>query len=58
LIAAGVIFSFALSNPAHAGFLLILPLTTYAFAGRYVAQYFGTQNVGAYIREVLLAGGH
>jgi hypothetical protein len=53
LTAAGVIFSFALSNPNHTGFLLILPLTTYAFAGRYLSQYLGTERIGAYIREVL-----
>ena len=53
LTAAGVIFSFALSNPHHTGFLLILPLTSYAFTGRYVSQHLGTQNVGTYIREVL-----
>ena len=53
LTAAGVIFSFALSNPHHTGFLLILPLTTYAFAGRYLAQHISIQSVGNYIREVL-----
>jgi hypothetical protein len=53
LTAAGVIFSFALSNPNHTGFLLILPLTTYAFTGRYLSQYLGNDNIGTYIREVL-----
>ena len=53
LTAAGVVFSFALSNPSHTGFLLILPVITYALTGRYVSQYFGVQYAGAYIREVL-----
>lgn len=53
LTAAGVIFSFALSNPNHTGFLLILPLTTYAFTGRYLSQYLGNDEIGTYIREVL-----
>src|SRR2546430_3154312 len=46
-------FSFALSNPSHTGFLLILPVVTYALTGRYVSQFLGTQKVGTYIREVL-----
>ena len=53
LTAAGVIFSFALSNPSHTGFLLILPVITYALTGRYAAQYLGTENIGNYIREVI-----
>lgn len=53
LTAAGVVFSFALSNPSHTGFLLILPVVTYALAGRYVSQSIGTEKVGIYIREVL-----
>jgi hypothetical protein len=53
LTAGGVVFSFALSNPSHTGFLLILPVVTYALAGRYVSQYLGTQRVGTYVREVL-----
>jgi len=53
LTAAGVVFSFALSNPSHTGFLLILPVITYALTGRYVNQFDGIQKVGAYIHEVL-----
>jgi hypothetical protein len=53
LTAAGVVFSFALSNPSHAGFLLILPVVTYALTGRYVSQSLWTQKVATYIREVL-----
>lgn len=53
LTAAGVVFSFALSNPSHTGFLLILPVVTYALTGRYVSQSIGTEKVGIYIREVL-----
>lgn len=53
LTAAGVVFSFALSNPSHTGFLLILPMISYALTGRYVSQYLGVQKVGRYIREVL-----
>jgi hypothetical protein len=53
LTAAGVVFSFALSNASHTGFLLILPVVTYALTGRYVSQSIGTEKVGIYIREVL-----
>jgi hypothetical protein len=53
LTAAGVVFSFALSNPSHTGFLLILPVISYALAGRYVSQSIATRTLGAYIREVL-----
>jgi hypothetical protein len=53
LTAAGVVFSFALSNPSHTGFLLILPVISYALAGRYVSQSVATRTIGTYIREVL-----
>jgi hypothetical protein len=53
LTAAGVIFSFSLSNPSHTGFLLILPLITYALTGRYVNQFFSIQRIARYIREVI-----
>jgi hypothetical protein len=53
LTATGVVFSFALSNPSHTGFLLILPVVTYALTGRYVSQFIGNEKVGIYIREVL-----
>src|SRR5690348_12310111 len=51
--AAGIIFSFALSKDTHTGFLLILPVITYAFSGRYTAQVAGVEKLGRYIREVL-----
>jgi hypothetical protein len=53
LTAAGVVFSFALSNSSHTGFLLILPVVSYALAGRYVSQSLSIQTIGSYIREVL-----
>ena len=53
LTAAGVIFSFALSSSGRTGFLLILPLTTYALAGRYKANLFAINSIGTYIREIL-----
>ena len=53
LTAAGVVFSFALSNSSHTGFLLILPVISYALAGRYVSQSLAIQTIGTYIREVL-----
>jgi len=53
LTAAGVVFSFALSNPSHTGFLLILPVISYALASRFVNQRFSIQTLGTYIREVL-----
>lgn len=60
LTSAGVIFSFALSGSSRTGFLLIVPITSYALAGRYVSQYIGIQDLGIYIRDVLsprLGGG-
>jgi hypothetical protein len=53
LTAAGVVFSFALSNPSHTPILLILPVITYALAGRYVSQGLGIEKIAEYIREVL-----
>jgi hypothetical protein len=53
LTSAGVIFSFALSGSGRTGFLLIVPITSYALAGRYVSQYIGIQDLGVYIRDVL-----
>jgi hypothetical protein len=53
LTAAGVVFSFSLSNPSHTGFLLILPLITYALTGRYVNQFFSVQRIARYIRDVI-----
>jgi hypothetical protein len=51
--AAGIIFSFALGNRNHIGFLLILPVITYAFSGRYIGQIVDIVKIGTYIREVL-----
>lgn len=53
LTAAAVVFSFALSNPSHTGFLLVLPVVTYALSGRYASQYLGINKMGQYIRDVL-----
>lgn len=53
LTAAAVVFSFSLSNSSHTGFLLILPLVTWALSGRYVSQHIAIQRLGRYIREVL-----
>jgi hypothetical protein len=58
LTAAGVVFSFALSNPSHTGFLLILPVITYALTGRYVGHFISTQKLATYIREVLEVRAH
>ena len=55
LTAAGVLFSFALGNPSHTGILLILPIISYALAGRYVSQTDSMQAIGTYIRKVLEA---
>src|ERR1017187_7045855 len=53
LTAAAVIFSFALSSSGRTGFLLILPLTTYALAGRFMGNLLAINSIGTYIREVL-----
>ena len=53
LTAAGVIFSFALSNPSHTGFLLILPMISYALAARYISHFLVVQALGTYIHDVL-----
>lgn len=53
LTAAGVIFSFALSGPSHIGFLLILPMISYALAARYISHFVVIQALGTYIHDVL-----
>src|SRR6266436_590503 len=53
LTAAAVVFSFALSNSSHTGFLLVLPVVTYALCGRYASQHLGINKIGQYIRDVL-----
>jgi hypothetical protein len=52
LTASGVVFSFALQSFSR-DYLANLAVITYALTGRYVSQYFGVQNAGAYIREVI-----
>jgi hypothetical protein len=53
LTAAGVIVSFALSSPSHTGFLLILPLISYALIARYISHFLVIQALGTYIHDVL-----
>jgi hypothetical protein len=53
LTISGAVFSFALSNHARVYFLLIVPISTYMLAGRYVTQHFGIIYAGKYIKEVL-----
>jgi hypothetical protein len=53
LTAAAVVFSFALSSSSHTGFLLVLPVVTYALSGRYVSQSLGIYKIAQYIRDVL-----
>lgn len=50
---AGTLFGFAISAADRGVLLLILPLTSYMLAARYVAYYFGIKLVADYISEVL-----
>jgi hypothetical protein len=53
LTSAGAIFSFTLSGKAHAGFLLIIPVSAYMLCARYVEQQFGIQRAASYIKNEL-----
>lgn len=53
LTAAAVVFSFALSSSLHTGFLLVLPVVTYALSARYASHSLGIHKMGQYIRDVL-----
>jgi hypothetical protein len=49
LTATAALFSFALSSFSRTGYLLILPVITYALSGRYIYEYWTTQRLGIYI---------
>lgn len=53
LTAAGVVYSFALSNSSHTIILLILPVITYALTGRYVSQNIAIDKSARYIRKII-----
>lgn len=51
---SGALFSFALStSPGRAGFLLIVPVTTYMLFMRFAQQYYGVRNASKYTTEQL-----
>ncbi|HWC84507.1 MAG TPA: hypothetical protein VG756_31510 [Pseudonocardiaceae bacterium] len=53
LTISGAVFSFALSSQDRVDLLLIIPISTYILAGRYVIQHYGIVYAGEYIKEVL-----
>ena len=53
LTASGVIFSFALSAESRIGFLLIIPVISYALSMRYEINQSVTEYIGKYIRDEL-----
>jgi len=53
LTATAVIFSFSLSNTSRTGFLLILPVITYALSRQYQSNTAGIQRIAKYIMEEL-----
>lgn len=53
LTATAVIFSFSLSNSSRTGFLLILPLISYALSRHTIADGAGMNRIGIYITEEL-----
>jgi len=53
LTAAGAVFGFTLSNRSHIGFLLILPVISYALTARFVIETLAIRSMGTYIREFL-----
>jgi hypothetical protein len=53
LTATAVIFSFSLSNTSRTGFLLILPVITYALSSHYLGHYVGMHKITTYIMEEL-----
>lgn len=55
LTVTGAIFSFAVSAPSRTALLLILPISSYMFGVRYVAQQKAIFTIARYIREDLSA---
>lgn len=53
LTATAVIFSFSLSNTSRTGFLLILPVITYALSSQYQGNYVSMYKIATYIMEEL-----
>jgi len=53
LTATAVIFSFSLSNNSRTGFLLILPLISYALSRHYIGNNAGINRISIYITEEL-----
>lgn len=55
LTSAGAVFSLALSNSSLQPVVLVLPVTTYLFAGHYLTLHLTIRNAAGYIRNVLSA---
>jgi hypothetical protein len=53
ITSAGTLFGFAISAADRSALLLIIPMTSYMLAARYVAYYYGIRLVADYIELVL-----
>jgi len=53
LTASAALFSFSLSGKSRAGFLLVIPLVTYALSQRYLSEHYGVERMSFYIAEEL-----
>lgn len=53
LTTTGVVFSFALTSKSRIGFLLIIPVVSYALGGRYLHNDRAIQELGTYIMNEL-----
>ena len=53
LTTTGIVFSFALTDKSRVGFLLIIPVVSYALGGRFLHGSRAIQEIGIYIRDEL-----
>jgi hypothetical protein len=54
LTTTGIVFSFALTDKSRVGFLLIIPVVSYALGGRFLHGSRAIQEIGIYIRMNLV----
>jgi hypothetical protein len=53
LTTTGIVFSFALTGKSRIGFLLIIPIVSYALGGRYLQNDRSIREIGIYIMDEL-----
>jgi hypothetical protein len=53
LTATSIVFSFSLTDKSRTGFLLIIPVISYALGGRYLSNRRAVQEIGTYVMNEL-----